>query len=112
MVMCPGLTLAASLPACPAAWLQAVSREYDAQYIVKVDDDVYLRLDRLPHAVQQWGDIHAGLTPLRAVLCAAGGVRCDCVLLPGGAGMRSAQCLLSCPHLPDPALSQQIMLGA
>ena len=26
----------------------------------QVDDDVYLRLDRLPHAVQQWAGMHAG----------------------------------------------------
>jgi hypothetical protein len=34
--------------------------QYNPQYIVKVDDDVYLRLDRLPHAVAQWQDIDAG----------------------------------------------------
>ena len=42
------------------ALLQAATQLYDAQYIVKADDDVYLRLDRLPHAVAQWGSIHAG----------------------------------------------------
>lgn len=40
--------------------MQAVTTQYDPQYIVKIDDDVYLRLDRLPHAVQQWHDIRAG----------------------------------------------------
>ena len=33
---------------------------YDVQYIIKADDDVFLRLDRVPHAARQWGDMHAG----------------------------------------------------
>ncbi|GAB4819945.1 hypothetical protein N2152v2_006991 [Parachlorella kessleri] len=40
-------------------FLSEAARRYDAQYIVKVDDDVYLRLDRIPHAISQWRDIHA-----------------------------------------------------
>ncbi len=42
-------------------FLSEAARQYDAQYIVKVDDDVYLRLDRIPHAISQWRDIHAGV---------------------------------------------------
>lgn len=36
------------------AFLKLVTSLYDPQYIVKVDDDVYLRPDRLPYAVKQW----------------------------------------------------------
>jgi hypothetical protein len=46
-----------------------VTEQYNPQYIVKVDDDVYLRLDRLPHAVAQWHDISAGGMP--ACMCSA-----------------------------------------
>ncbi|EFN52007.1 hypothetical protein CHLNCDRAFT_10529, partial [Chlorella variabilis] len=49
----------ANLPTKTLAFLRAVTTQYDPQYIVKIDDDVYLRLDRLPHAVQQWHDIRA-----------------------------------------------------
>ncbi|KAK9828752.1 hypothetical protein WJX72_001925 [[Myrmecia] bisecta] len=35
-------------------FLTAAARRYNARYIVKVDDDVYLRVARLPPAVQQW----------------------------------------------------------
>lgn len=41
-------------------FLRDAALRYDAQYIVKIDDDVYFRLDRLPHAIKQWKDIHAG----------------------------------------------------
>ncbi|KAK9803488.1 hypothetical protein WJX73_007726 [Symbiochloris irregularis] len=40
-------------------FLRTASRQYDARYIVKVDDDVFLRVDRLPHAFRQWDEIHA-----------------------------------------------------
>lgn len=46
-------------PCVPAAPLQAVTQRYDPQYIVKVDDDVYLRLDRVPAAVAQWRQAQA-----------------------------------------------------
>lgn len=54
------------------------------RYIVKIDDDVYFRLDRLPHAIRQWSDIHAGEAGLR-----------------GSAGCRErAWCLLAGGILP------------
>lgn len=54
------------------------------RYIVKIDDDVYFRLDRLPHAIRQWSDIHAGEAGLR-----------------GSAGCRQrAWCLLAGGILP------------
>lgn len=31
---------------------------------MKADDDVFFRLDRLPHAVRQWGAMHAGASRL------------------------------------------------
>lgn len=43
----------AGLPAKTLLFLRAVTEQYDPQYIVKVDDDVYLRLDRLPVAAAQ-----------------------------------------------------------
>lgn len=36
------------------AFLQSVTSIYEPQYIVKADDDVYLRVDRIPYAVKQW----------------------------------------------------------
>ena len=36
------------------AFLRAVTAAFDADFIVKVDDDVYLRLDLLPLAAHQW----------------------------------------------------------
>ena len=41
-------------------FLRTVSRHFDARYIVKVDDDVFLRVDRLPFAFKQWDEVHAG----------------------------------------------------
>ena len=37
-------------------FFKTVVRQYDPQYIIKVDDDVYLRVDRVPAAVAQWRD--------------------------------------------------------
>ncbi|KAL3142375.1 hypothetical protein ABBQ38_002711 [Trebouxia sp. C0009 RCD-2024] len=36
------------------AFLRAVASQYSPRYIVKADDDVYLRVDRLPYAIKQW----------------------------------------------------------
>eukprot|EP00210_Caulerpa_lentillifera_P005805 g5551.t1 len=36
-----------------------VIKHFDPKYIVKIDDDVYFRLDRLPTAVPQWQAKHA-----------------------------------------------------
>ena len=45
-------------------FLQYVFERYDADYIVKVDDDVYLRTDRLPHILNQWKLHGAGGQPM------------------------------------------------
>ena len=42
-------------------FLRTATKLYDVRYIVKVDDDVFLRVDRLPHAFKQWDEIHAGV---------------------------------------------------
>ena len=42
------------------AFWQLVIEQYDAKYIIKVDDDNYVRLDRLAIAVRQWDDQGAG----------------------------------------------------
>lgn len=47
------------LPAKTVAFLRAATRAWDAEYVVKVDDDVYFRLDHLPHAIAQWRSIRA-----------------------------------------------------
>ncbi|CAD7702822.1 unnamed protein product [Ostreobium quekettii] len=39
------------------AFISMVVSLYDADYIVKIDDDVYLRLDRLPSVVRQWSSM-------------------------------------------------------
>lgn len=36
------------------SFLRMATTLFDAEYIVKADDDVYLRLDRLPLAIKQW----------------------------------------------------------
>ena len=38
---------------------------YDVNYVIKVDDDSYVRLDRLSIAVSQWANMGAGV--LRAL---------------------------------------------
>ncbi len=53
---CPSPTPCAPL----SSLLQAVTQQWNPQYIVKADDDVYFRLDRLPHAARQWAAMHAG----------------------------------------------------
>ena len=42
------------------AFFSTVARQYDAEYIVKVDDDAFVRLDRLSRAVDQWHQLSAG----------------------------------------------------
>ena len=44
------------------AFLKLVTTAYDPQFIVKADDDVYLRVDRLPYAVKQWTAIKSGVS--------------------------------------------------
>jgi len=48
-----------SLPYKILTFLRYVSSHFDTQYIVKVDDDVYFSLDRLPYAVLQWTEKEA-----------------------------------------------------
>lgn len=47
------------------AFLQLVTRLYEPQYIVKADDDVYLRVDRVPLAIKQWSVLEAGTVTSR-----------------------------------------------
>ena len=49
-----------SLTSKTLAFMKAATALYDARYIVKIDDDVYLRTDRLPYALQQYEDAGAG----------------------------------------------------
>lgn len=42
------------LPFKVLTFLKAVMALYNPAYVYKVDDDVYLRLDRVPPAVAQW----------------------------------------------------------
>ena len=42
-------------------FLQEVTQHYDADYIIKVDDDVFLRVDRVPTVIAQWKEGKAGL---------------------------------------------------
>ena len=42
------------------AFLKLVTALYEPLYIVKADDDVYLRVDRIPHAVKQWSTFQSG----------------------------------------------------
>ncbi len=53
-----------------ALW-KVVEEQYDAQYVLKVDDDNYVRLDRLAIALDQWTDMGAGqqhhISPTRII---------------------------------------------
>jgi galactosylxylosylprotein 3-beta-galactosyltransferase len=61
------------LPKKTAAFLAAALADApDALYILKVDDDVFVRLDRVPAAVSQWGGL-AGGKGADAVGCAKNG---------------------------------------
>lgn len=46
------------------AFLTLITSIYAPQYIVKADDDVYLRVDRIPYAVKQWGTFQSGVTKI------------------------------------------------
>ena len=48
------------------AFWEVVSSLYSVEYVVKVDDDSYVRLDRLSIALSQWANMGAGaLTYMR-----------------------------------------------
>ena len=49
------------MPAKTLAFFKAVTAAYDAKYIIKVDDDAYLRIWALPQAVKQWQGLSAGV---------------------------------------------------
>ena len=42
------------------AFLKLVTALYEPLYVVKADDDVYLRVDRIPYAVKQWSTFQSG----------------------------------------------------
>lgn len=44
------------------AFWEIVSKLYNVKYVVKVDDDSYVRLDRLSIALSQWTQMGAGVT--------------------------------------------------
>ena len=46
------------------AFLKLITTEYDPKFVVKVDDDVYLRVDRLPYAVKQWTAFNSGMSAI------------------------------------------------
>lgn len=49
-----------ALPRKSLLFFRHVGRHYNARYIVKVDDDVYLQVPRLMAAVQQWSSYEVG----------------------------------------------------
>ena len=62
------------------AFLGAATSLYDARYIVKIDDDVFLRADRLPFAFTQWDEVHAGGC-LASRICTHGPhMQCTCLM--------------------------------
>lgn len=46
------------------AFFSLAARLYDADFVVKVDDDAFVRLDRLSHALTQWQHLGAGKADL------------------------------------------------
>lgn len=51
------------------AFWELVSRLYHVKYVVKVDDDSYVRLDRLSIAMSQWRQMGAGVPLKDSALC-------------------------------------------
>lgn len=47
------------LPDKTLAFLLAVRRQYDAKWVLKIDDDVFLAPRRLPHILPQWAAVGA-----------------------------------------------------
>lgn len=45
------------------AFWDVVSTLYNVNYVIKVDDDSYVRLDRLSIALSQWANMGAGMLP-------------------------------------------------
>ncbi len=41
--------------------LKLLLANHQPKYLVKVDDDVYLQVPRLPHALQRWQERRAGV---------------------------------------------------
>lgn len=35
-------------------YFKTVVKNYDADYVFKIDDDIFFRLDRVPYVVRQW----------------------------------------------------------
>ena len=66
----------ASLTNKTVAFLKAVTSQYSPQYIVKADDDVYLRVDRLPYAIKQWTAFKSGTLLLSPCIVAFGVIVC------------------------------------
>lgn len=62
------------------AFLRAVTSHYSPRYIVKADDDVYLRVDRLPYAIKQWTAFNSGTAVSSACIVALGFIVCMHVL--------------------------------
>ena len=52
-----------------ALWKLA-EEQFDAEFVIKADDDNYVRLDRMVHALQQWKALGAGEGP--PALCSYG----------------------------------------
>ncbi len=50
------------------AFWEVVSSLYNVEYVVKVDDDSYVRLDRLTIALAQWTQMGAGGHPVETAL--------------------------------------------
>lgn len=69
-----------------ALWKLA-EEQFDAQFIIKIDDDNYVRLDRLAHALGQWVDLGAGA--LAAVMPLTADVQsCPRLMTPSGMGSK------------------------
>ena len=70
------------------SFLRMATTLFDAEYIVKADDDVYLRLDRLPLAIKQWRTRGAGrltawpTAPLFGMALLPGDLKCEHVPAP------------------------------
>lgn len=47
------------LPDKTLSFLLTVRKNYDAKWVVKLDDDIFLAPERLPHALQQWDAVGA-----------------------------------------------------
>ena len=61
------------------AFWEVVSTLYNVNYVIKVDDDSYVRLDRLSIALSQWANMGAGVPLLCSIFTHGSSAHAVCI---------------------------------